>query len=116
VYVPVCLDGAIDGALAVPIRGQSVSPDLFEYCKAVGYLTELALTNARNHERLAAQATTDELTGLPNRRAFDHQVVKRPGRLPFCVLVLDLDGLKKVNDTEGHTVEWRAPVHFWRRA
>jgi diguanylate cyclase (GGDEF)-like protein len=114
VYVPVYLDGAIDGVLAVPIRGQSVSADLFEYCKAVGHLTELALTNARNHERLAEQATTDELTGLPNRRAFDHQVVKRPGRLPFCVLALDLDGLKKVNDTEGHTVGDELLIHFSR--
>ena len=81
VYVPVYLEGSLDGVLSVPSRGQAMSADLFEYCKAVGHLTELALGNARNHELLAAQATTDELTGLANRRAFDQQLANRPGRL-----------------------------------
>jgi diguanylate cyclase (GGDEF)-like protein len=114
VYVPVYLEGHLDGVLSVPSRGQALSADLFEYCKAVGHLTELALGNARNHELLAAQATTDELTGLPNRRAFDQRVANRPGRLRFCVLALDLDGLKKVNDAEGHTVGDQLLVHFSR--
>jgi diguanylate cyclase (GGDEF)-like protein len=111
-YVPVFLEGGLDGVLSVPSRGQAMSADLFEYCKAVGHLTELALGNARNHELLAAQATTDELTGLANRRAFDQQLANRPGRLRFCVLALDLDGLKKVNDTEGHAVGDELLVHF----
>jgi diguanylate cyclase (GGDEF)-like protein len=112
VYVPVFLEGSLDGVLSVPSRGHAMSADLFDYCKAVGHLTELALGNARNHELLAAQATTDELTGLANRRAFDQRVANRPGRLRFCVLALDLDGLKKVNDTEGHAVGDELLVHF----
>jgi diguanylate cyclase (GGDEF)-like protein len=104
VYVPVFCNGVIDGVLSVPVRGKVVSPDLFEYCKAVGHLTELALGNALVHERLEAQATTDDLTGLPNRRAFDKLVAQRPGRFQFCVLALDLDGLKQINDTHGHGV------------
>jgi diguanylate cyclase (GGDEF)-like protein len=114
VYVPVFLEGGLDGVLSVPSRGQAMSADLFEYCKAVGHLTELALGNARNHELLAAQATTDELTGLANRRAFDQQLANRPGRLRFCVLALDLDGLKKINDAEGHAVGDELLVHFSR--
>ncbi len=102
VYVPVHLDGAIDGVLSVTTRGEPVSYELFEYCKALGHITELALQNARAHERLEAQATTDELTGLANRRAFDDLLARRPGRLPFCILAIDLDGLKRVNDTFGH--------------
>ena len=114
VYVPVCVEGAIDGVLSVPLRGQALSADLFEFCKAVGHLTELALGNARNHELLAAQATTDELTGLANRRSFDQQLTNRPGRLRFCVLALDLDAFKKVNDTEGHAVGDELLIHFSR--
>jgi diguanylate cyclase (GGDEF)-like protein len=112
VYVPVYYDGAIDGVLTVPVRGQPVSPDLFEYCKALGHVTELALRNARTHELLLAQATTDDLTGLPNRRAFDRLVAQRPGRLEFCVLALDLDGLKLINDAQGHSVGDQLLVHF----
>jgi len=114
VYVPIYLDGEIDGVLSVPSRGQAVSSDLFEYCKAVGHLTELALENARGRELLAAQATMDDLTGLANRRAFDQMVAKRPGRLQFCILALDLDGLKQINDTLGHVVGDELLVHFSR--
>jgi diguanylate cyclase (GGDEF)-like protein len=50
---------------------------------------------------LAALASTDALTGLKNRREFDRAVRTIP-RLPFAVLSLDVDGLKEINDTEGH--------------
>ncbi|HEU0103541.1 MAG TPA: GGDEF domain-containing protein [Mycobacteriales bacterium] len=57
--------------------------------------------------RLRTTALTDELTGLPNRRGFlaaGREVVDRasPARAGTGVLLLDLDGLKHVNDTRGH--------------
>ena len=53
--------------------------------------------------RLTESALTDELTGLPNRRALDErleQAIREPG--PLCVAVLDLDHFKKYNDDNGH--------------
>jgi diguanylate cyclase (GGDEF)-like protein len=61
----------------------------------------------RAHEQLRIQATTDPLTGLANRRAFEEQLAVRVdeaaryGR-PVGVLLLDLDGFKGINDTYGH--------------
>jgi two-component system cell cycle response regulator len=59
-------------------------------------------------EDLQKQAHTDKLTGLPNRAAFlsavDHEVAlaeRNPDR-KFCIVSLDLDGLKSVNDGAGH--------------
>lgn len=52
-------------------------------------------------------ANTDHLTGLANRRRFERQLerevtrTKRYGR-PFCLLILDIDHFKQVNDTHGH--------------
>ncbi len=61
-------------------------------------------------DRLAAQAGTDPLTGLPNRYAFRQsleQTIVRARRDPkyhFCLLFLDLDRFKIVNDSLGHGV------------
>jgi diguanylate cyclase (GGDEF)-like protein len=69
----------------------------------------LAIINARLHQAVSAQALSDTLTGLPNRRALDARLeseVKRSGRYAhqFAVLMMDLDGFKAINDTFGHTV------------
>ncbi|MGE0467542.1 MAG: MASE1 domain-containing protein [Steroidobacteraceae bacterium] len=54
-------------------------------------------------------ALTDELTGLRNRRGFlvlaEHAWrLARRARVPCRLLFIDLDGLKHVNDTQGHQV------------
>jgi diguanylate cyclase (GGDEF)-like protein len=58
-------------------------------------------------DKLRAHARTDELTALPNFRAFRERIdadIERASRYPstFGVLVLDLDHFKKYNDTFGH--------------
>lgn len=69
----------------------------------------------RKHVEVQAQllAITDPLTGLGNyRRLLDalHAEIERSERTlrPFAVLLLDLDGLKKINDRYGHLVGSRA--------
>lgn len=56
--------------------------------------------------QLQQQATTDDLTGLLNRRAFFGEAEllfpERPLGRPDTVALLDLDGLKTVNDSLGH--------------
>ena len=52
-------------------------------------------------------ARTDDLTGLPNRRAWNEQLAREIARaqragVPLCVAVLDLDHFTLFNDTYGH--------------
>ena len=67
------------------------------------------LDNARLFEQVSHLAVSDPLTGLANyRRLLDvleteTERTNRSGR-PFAVLLLDLDGLKTINDTHGHLV------------
>jgi diguanylate cyclase (GGDEF)-like protein len=61
----------------------------------------------RQADRLEALAGTDALTGLLNRRALEGRFAEEFARAlrfrhPLSVLALDLDGLKEVNDREGH--------------
>jgi len=71
------------------------------------------LDNARLFEQVRHLAVSDPLTGLANyRRLLDvleneTERTNRTGRT-FSVLLLDLDGLKKINDTYGHLVGSRA--------
>ena len=71
------------------------------------------LDNARLFEQVHHLAVSDSLTGLANyRRLLDvleseTERTDRTGR-PFSVLLLDLDGLKKINDSYGHLVGSRA--------
>jgi diguanylate cyclase (GGDEF)-like protein len=58
-------------------------------------------------EELSLQARTDSLTGLGNHRAF-HETLsaaiaeRAAANTPFVLLAIDLDGLKRINDTDGH--------------
>ena len=65
------------------------------------------LATRRYQKRIAALATTDVLTELPNRRGFDllatqalHEAIRE--RSPLSALLIDLDHFKQLNDTHGH--------------
>ena len=68
----------------------------------------MGIANARLFRRVEEQAFTDEMTGLFNRRYFvermDREVrlANRTGQ-SVSILLLDLDHLKRINDTHGHS-------------
>jgi diguanylate cyclase (GGDEF)-like protein len=71
------------------------------------YLVGELLKSKQRGDELRRMATTDELTGLPNRevfrRALDERIATATARNEdFGVMLLDLDRFKEVNDTLGH--------------
>ncbi len=56
---------------------------------------------------LQQEATTDKLTALPNRRAYDEKIEAEWSRAmrtqqPIALISIDVDNFKKYNDTYGH--------------
>lgn len=70
-------------------------------------------------ETMAERANHDALTGLLNRAGFGQAVDARLRATvtprPLCLLVLDLDGFKSVNDGYGHAMGDRVLVEIARR-
>jgi diguanylate cyclase (GGDEF)-like protein len=65
---------------------------------------EMLMTEHRTGlvRRLQAEATLDPLTGLANRRDLTRRLRQVSGRQSWCLLTLDLDAFKTVNDVLGH--------------
>jgi two-component system cell cycle response regulator len=110
-FIPVIIQSA------ARIEGRDVR--LGSELGALGYLTDptdLDLLRARARTLLELKqyldscqeaAFTDHLTGLANRRRFERQLEREVARTerygrPFCLLLMDIDNFKDVNDTHGH--------------
>lgn len=79
------------------------------------------LTNL--NQSLVTEATTDPLTGRPNKRAFDlfmpqAVAVSKDDQKPLSVMMLDIDYFKQINDSYGHPAGdavLREVSHRWER-
>jgi diguanylate cyclase (GGDEF)-like protein len=103
-----------------PFSREALNTSLLLVQSFVGIVavTNLALAaevseRKRADKRVQQLVATDPLTGLANYRRLIDAVeleIKRYGRSgkSFAILLLDLDGLKKLNDTHGHMVGSRA--------
>ena len=78
-----------------------------DFCQALCNVVAPAVQNAMLYQEMKELAARDKLTGLYNRRLFEEQfdaAVARSQRNgeQLSLLVVDLDGLKRINDLGGH--------------
>jgi len=85
------------------------APVLFGALLALGtvLLVLAGWTFLRDRRSLERRATTDELTGLLNRREFEVEsaealVMAERFGTGLCIMLIDLNGFKQINDTMGH--------------
>lgn len=80
---------------------------LIGFFVSIVVITLTLVTINRYQDQLEVLAISDELTGTANRRALESEFQRilyahsRSGR-SFSLILLDLDGFKRVNDTHGH--------------
>jgi diguanylate cyclase (GGDEF)-like protein len=76
----------------------------------MGVVLVLAHLSVKSYQtKMEALATTDDLTGLLNRRAFSivmerYMASYQRDPKPFCMLLIDIDHFKSINDRYGHDV------------
>jgi diguanylate cyclase (GGDEF)-like protein/PAS domain S-box-containing protein/putative nucleotidyltransferase with HDIG domain len=119
--VPVEAAGGLWGAVVVAgtVRGalpEGAEERLASFAELVG----VAISNADARALLAARATTDQLTGLPNQATFHERLATevdraRRHRHPLSLILFDLDHFKRVNDRHGHQAGDRALQELARR-
>jgi diguanylate cyclase (GGDEF)-like protein len=104
---PLAVDDDIVGAIVLSRRVEAPWPEMTQrMLGGAAVEASAALVRAYSHRAVEAQASTDALTGLPNRRYFDEFVglLSRRRRAGDAVgiLMVDIDRFKKLNDTYGH--------------
>lgn len=98
-----CIEAGADAYLIKPIQHKVLAAKLMAMTRLAEMRNRLISMNAR----LEALSTTDYLTNLPNRRAFEKNLqdemakAERYGQT-LCVAVIDIDHFKQINDTYGH--------------
>ena len=99
--LPLLAHGRLIGTLSFGTRGRT------HFAADELTVMELACNQVAMALELSRQTQNDELTGLPNRRAFDRTLeremaLSRRHARALGLLVLDLDHFKRVNDEHGH--------------
>ena len=97
----------VDGAIVLSRRSPEAWPDTSRrLLTGAAHEASAALSRAGSHRTAEVQASTDPLTGLPNRRYFDEicDLLARRRRADDAVgvLMVDIDQFKALNDRYGH--------------
>jgi diguanylate cyclase (GGDEF)-like protein len=98
-------------ALSRRLRGRVPPAEAAETWARLQMTIDRAISCAarRAFSQLQRAACFDALTGVMNRRSFEADIARELGRVArhggrFSLVMVDLDGLKAINDTLGHTV------------
>jgi len=108
IVVPLNVRGKVTGVLTVDrLFGRTFEEHELETVRLFANFAAIAIQNALSYEEMERQAISDGLTGLHNYRHFQDALeaaVSRAERYDetFCLLMMDLDHFKAVNDTIGH--------------
>jgi diguanylate cyclase (GGDEF)-like protein len=116
----VTLPVAPDGRALVVARRRPFDDEELAFLRSAAHLITLAVERHAAQEVMRRAAVHDPLTGLPNRRLLLDRLAqalarRRPDEARICVMFVDLDDFKRVNDDHGHQIGDEVLVAVARR-
>ena len=109
IIVPlICQDNVVGVLnLADKMEGNSFNNEEIALIELFSQLVGASIGNIKLFEKIQRQATTDGLTGLSNHKTFYEVLEKELWRArryggQISLILVDVDNLKKINDTYGH--------------
>ena len=105
--IPLTIMPNREGLLYVERQQEAFTESELQLLSMVGTSLSLALHNAAIHQQMEDLASRDGLTGLLNRRALEEVLLREfkasaRYRAPACLILIDVDLFKRVNDLFGH--------------
>ncbi len=101
------LESLADTLSSMSLSTKKYVEDLIRSAVKMGHLEKDLDQSIKNATKLSELATKDALTGIRNKTAYDEEVEKtiwdlNAGNMKFGVVMVDLNFLKRINDTFGH--------------
>ena len=108
--LPLLADNTLVGAVSLySAELENYEEEHMRLLETISKIAADAISKSISHEETENRSLTDPMTSLPNARSLQSQFEKEVARAKrtgnrFQVVMIDLDGFKKVNDTFGHKV------------
>jgi diguanylate cyclase (GGDEF)-like protein len=117
VWLPLRVAGAEIGALVGRSNSREIDREHIEAGSLIAQHAAALIDIAQRLRREQRAAATDPLTGLLNRRGFDERFAEELARAArhgesLALLMIDCDGLKAINDLDGHEIGDQALQHL----
>lgn len=110
IYSPIIIDGQLIGLMNMDSTMLNAFTEIdMELVNYMSQQIEITLTKHQLYDQVLYLSQHDELTGLFNRRQFESLVQEKINESKitdedFCIILLDINDLKKINDSFGHQV------------
>jgi len=121
IAIPICSNDRVIAMIGLARNSEQYQTDIGEELSSILTVVSTIVESSRNYSLIEKMATTDDLTGAFNRFYFKNylnetlRTREQSAGNQFCIMMLDLNKFKDINDFYGHGVGDKILVEFVKR-